>query len=746
MLLPGYEEAIAMRANSFLLLVLALFSVQGTLAQEVNWIWENPLPQGNTLHTVYFVNTATGWAVGEAGTILHSLDGGATWSLQASGTALDLSDVHFVDMQHGWAIGASDFSGIILHTSDGGATWRTQHTLGTDQLVAIHFVDARNGWAAGNRTVLHTTDGGATWGEQPTGLDTGTASFTDVVFTDVLRGWIVGRPGLIVHTSDGGATWVMQDSGGAPDLQAVDFVDAATGWAVGRSGTVLHTSDGGATWTSQDASPSAIFTDVHFADALHGWITTNQRTFEGTAVRVTTDGGITWNQVNTGALRDLFGVHFADAQTGWIVGVAGETWRTMDGGATWVEQSSGPRESFWDIFHSPDGFVVAIGPPEFFLFVNENPDGAGQPGDWIILNPSMEPDLAVRNNSARGKGVVQLGSRDSYINGEAQRRVNVVNGMMAGQVRAGSGEGFEVRLGEIDTEVDFGGLDTPMPEIWWITGAGGALLLSEDGGQTWTSHDSGVAVTLDDAFFVTLDEGWVVGDRGTLLQTTDGGQSWTPQPSGTDARLRRIHFADAHVGWIVGDEGTILYTDDGGSNWTPQTSGTFFRLYDVEPIDALHAWVVGDSGTLLRTIDGGQTWNAEPSGTSNALLGVDFVGAETGWISGEGGTILRFSASDGTGTAVVEAAGRAPSVLELQNYPNPFNSSTTISFRISRPSHVRMEIYDVLGRRVATIVDGPHARGRHTAVWEPASVASGIYICRLQADSRSKVGRVVLMQ
>src|SRR5687768_7172828 len=54
------------------------------------WRWQNPLPQGNDLRSVSFVGEAVGWAVGDAGTVMATADGGATWAQQASGTSADL--------------------------------------------------------------------------------------------------------------------------------------------------------------------------------------------------------------------------------------------------------------------------------------------------------------------------------------------------------------------------------------------------------------------------------------------------------------------------------------------------------------------------------------------------------------------------------------------------------------------------------------------------------------------------------
>src|SRR5258707_9438478 len=69
------------------------------------WFWQNPLPQGNPLRAVSFVDANTGTAVGDYGTILRTTDGGATWTLQTSGTTGGLSAVSFVQANTGTAVG-----------------------------------------------------------------------------------------------------------------------------------------------------------------------------------------------------------------------------------------------------------------------------------------------------------------------------------------------------------------------------------------------------------------------------------------------------------------------------------------------------------------------------------------------------------------------------------------------------------------------------------------------------------------
>ena len=65
-----------------------------------------------------------------------------------------------------------------------------------------------------------------------------------------------------------------------------------------------------------------------------------------------------------------------------------------------------------------------------------------------------------------------------------------------------------------------------------------------------------------------------------------------------------------------------------------------------------------------------------------------------------------------------------------QNYPNPFNPSTIIPYQLAASAHVRLEVFNLLGQRIATLVDGQRPAGTHTAMWN-ATGAAGVYIYRL---------------
>jgi len=89
---------------------------------------------------------------------------------------------------------------------------------------------------------------------------------------------------------------------------------------------------------------------------------------------------------------------------------------------------------------------------------------------------------------------------------------------------------------------------------------------------------------------------------------------------------------------------------------------------------------------------------------------------------------------DSLTTGINESASPQKFML-WQNYPNPFNPSTTIRFSLARRQHATLKVFDVLGREVATLVDGELNAGEHTVVYNAKDLPSGVYFYRLQAGN-----------
>ena len=80
----------------------------------------------------------------------------------------------------------------------------------------------------------------------------------------------------------------------------------------------------------------------------------------------------------------------------------------------------------------------------------------------------------------------------------------------------------------------------------------------------------------------------------------------------------------------------------------------------------------------------------------------------------------------------------------LQNYPNPFNPGTIITFRVPAPGHVRLEVYDIIGRRISLLLDDEVAAGEHQVAFDATGLSSGIYIYRITSSAGTLNRKMVI--
>jgi len=111
----------------------------------------------------------------------------------------------------------------------------------------------------------------------------------------------------------------------------------------------------------------------------------------------------------------------------------------------------------------------------------------------------------------------------------------------------------------------------------------------------------------------------------------------------------------------------------------------------------------------------------------------------------------RFCIIAGDNDAVKEAVGRGlstlPSVFQLyQNYPNPFNPATAISYDLSRPGQVTVDLFNILGQRVERLVDAYQQAGSYRVIWDGRNMASGVYLYRLHSSEYSATRKMILLK
>ncbi len=98
-------------------------------------------------------------------------------------------------------------------------------------------------------------------------------------------------------------------------------------------------------------------------------------------------------------------------------------------------------------------------------------------------------------------------------------------------------------------------------------------------------------------------------------------------------------------------------------------------------------------------------------------------------------------------TGVAEENGSSPEQFRLLSvYPNPFNPATTVTCTVPSSGHITLTVYDILGRKVETLMSGHQAAGTYSVRWNAGSAASGVYFCRLKVGAREETVKMLLVR
>jgi photosystem II stability/assembly factor-like uncharacterized protein len=653
---------------------------------------------------VYFLSDNVGWTVGNAGTALKTVDGGDTWSPYSPG-ALNLNGVFFTDSSHGWIVGDG---GKVIRTVTGGTSWSTS-TPTSASLYGVHFVSQTAGWAVGKGVVLRTTDGGNMWSSAgPT-----TQTLRDVHFASALLGWAVGSNGVVLKTVNGGLSWT-SSSETSSDLYSVHFVSTTLGWAVGEAGIILKTTDGGASWEAQREGTST-YRSVHFVDDLNGWAV-------GTvgAVARTVDGGDTWTVTNEATVA-LNGVFFASIPAGVSV-------------------------------------IVATDPPGLAFTVDDVDYTSTAAFHW---EPGSSHTIATSSPQAGGAGTQYVWSRWSN-DGPISQTVSPTASTT--YIASFTPQHY------LTMQPAPNGSTAP-PGGWYDEGAQVQISATPDPGYAfngWTGAGTGsytgwanpATVTMNGPVTETPSFGT---DVAVVVRSATAGRSFTVDGVS--------YSSPQNFTWAVGSSHTLEAPSPQSetsstryifASWSDNGSAT----HSVSPVSNTTYTVTYQTQYLLTTqgTTGGTVtpasgwWNAGASVavTADADSGYYFqswTGSGSGSYSGSSNpkTIVLNGPVTQQANFVAGTAPAYPATLTvLDNAPNPAITQTSIRFGLPRDSDVRIEVFDVRGRRVFEDEVEGMLRGWQDYVLDltgpRTGLRSGVYFARVTAANQTASKRFVVIR
>lgn len=717
------------------------------------------------------------YAVGGGGTIVKSTDGGASWSPQASGTGADLTDVCFSDETHGWVVGAS---GTVLHTTDGGATWDPVSVDSPENLLGV----AQNGstvWVVGeNATARRSVNDGASWDAVDLELDD-LADVKRVFLASPTDVYLAGGGGFIRRSTDGGATWTFQQHQLQGDIRGLWFVGGA-GWVSNHdSGMIMYTTDGGDTWHMPPGSTvSRSWRGVRLVPGTvrGGTISnhpTNKHAFYcaiGNKVMESLDDGETWNIIQTmptpvSSLVNAFIVSPKDTSE-WLAAVYDASpsnprkiYRTVNAGVSWTTtlvmnfgQYGIPLEIHPDnpdtVYFAPDGDSGSQ-PDSLYRSTDFGATWAPisnpvfrSPCDMFVVPGSADTILIA--DGVTGSGKAQLfKSVDGGVTFTLQYTMPTTQysespGVVGSRLRKNEAFATSWAYGDFFRSLDAGtswNVQTTESGCWGVDVAkddpnvvifgrftGGRTLLSLDGGSTFTN----VTIGGNNYSFYARDRATMFAEQSDSIYKM------------------RVHYTNT----TTSTQALALSAPVGGESWTGgQTHAITWSATNVAVARIEFQSASGGPWQYVADVPGylgSYDWTVPYVTTSEARIRVRDL-----WDSTPRDSSATFSID------VPLAVGTPGATLQLyQNQPNPFDGSTTIRYALPTETDVTLDVYDVLGHRVATLVRGVESPGTHAVRFgrdaldaggrRLQGLQAGVYFYRLQAGRFTATRKMLLMR
>jgi photosystem II stability/assembly factor-like uncharacterized protein len=356
---------------------------------------EAPATPDAALRAIHMATAKEGWAVGDDGLILHTVDGWQTWEQQRTNVRVMLRSVHFVDAYIGYAVGLEPLpfnrgtGGVVLKTTDGGVSWKKLIHRDLPGLTAIRMLDADTGFAFGDTTggyasgMFRTENGGQTW--RPYAALASSPGWTcGAVMHDEP---VAAGPGATVGLVEKEQVLPLARKGMEPICLNSLCVRDQDMWAVGTHATVLLSRQTGGKSFEPVTLPlsPAIMQHLDFNTVAcsgdHVWIAGRP----GTVVYHSSDRGKTWEAQRTGQPMPLHAMSFSNDMTGFAIGELGTILGTKDAGKTWtLLRRGGQRTAVMMITaqgqQMPLGSMAMVGGDQGYLTVGVQ--ATCEPGQW----------------------------------------------------------------------------------------------------------------------------------------------------------------------------------------------------------------------------------------------------------------------------------------------------------------------------------------------------------------------------
>ncbi len=630
------------------LIISEVYTISPSQNYSYSWI-EILNPTNRTISWMSKATPATGYVVGEGGTILQTVDNGQTWRQLSSGTASNLYDVRFQGISKGWAVGDN---GTILSTTDSGKTWSPQASGVTSSLLSVF---APPPGTSGSPMVVVGKGGAALWSvNNGTNWDTAspppgtrrTLRAVQYFSNDGALGvptLALGDMGSGVYVSaNSGTNWTYASSN-LPESYIFTSMAVAAGkvFAGTRGGGVFLSTDNGTNWTAVNSGLANTLVQT--------LLLSGSNLFAGTqsGVFLSTNNGTNWIAVNSG-LTNTNVQAFAVSGANIFAGTQGGVFLSTNNGTGWTAINTGLTNTN----------VQALAASGVNVFAGTNGSGIFRSTDtganWSIDTPGLNGSFNVKalifnganvfagtsgnlfRSTNNGLSWTKFGSiANTDINSFAISGANILAGTSNGIYRSNNNGNTWPSFNNGLKDNNVYAVGASGSTVFAGAFTGGNIHSSADGGGSWSTGSVNPNYGYYSFTFVRRDKGYIFGTNGAAFRTEDFGASWIFESTYVAGTIRGSFFGQYGSdgfqdgeGWACGDNGVIIKTYDEGRKWVIKNSTTTNTLNSIKFVDSLRGWAFGDRGTILYTLDGGETWTAQSSGTTANLFGSYFQALE----------------------------------------------------------------------------------------------------------------------
>jgi photosystem II stability/assembly factor-like uncharacterized protein len=707
-------------------LVAALWTLGHPPSSQAGWVQLNgPEPPDATVLADHGGLLFQGTGTSDSGDVFRSTDGGSTWSNSRlpNGGALAI-------LSHGPDVYFGAYLSGLHRSTDGGQTWEAvaPEVMGGLSIAALGAAGSTLFAGANDfpgRPIYRSTDDGATWAASPG------SPVVEARSMAVLGGVLfVGTFGDgIYRSSDGGDSWAPASDGLPAESQvealAADGTSLLAGVSKNADGTAFgmyRSEDGGESWTKASLDlPAVVSLRFRALAVAPGKIYAGlSGALGGSGLYLSVDGGAHWEPISAGLPADEAVQAILLLGGDVLVGTPEGAYRTSDDGGAWSYSGQGTAA-----IRGVQSLLLHDGQ----LLVGLITGAAQSRGIWRTsdLGQTWSGDPSVPGGTARA-----LLAHDGILYS------GIYGGVTRGVYRStDDGETWEVWNTGMDPSTIVNTLLAQSDVL--LAGCYEALYRSTDAGAFWNTVPGMTEVT------TLLSDGPVVyagrSDQG-VYRSTDAGVTWTPFNSGLPAGAMNVNDLELVDGTLfAATQLDGVYRFEGGG-WVPA------GLENAFPGELLSL-----SGTLVAgTALGDAIYYSVDQGMSWTGFNEDYTGGEVYALAVDGAYLVVGSRGHALWARPLAELPAATSVElsdrthpdRLLSYPNPFVTSTTLRYQVPIAERVVLQLFDAAGRRITTLVDGPHEPGWHEVRLDGSRLPAGSYFCRARIGSTTEVERLVV--